>query len=229
MELKKNDKANLEKRKTIFFQLGLVIVLSLMLIAFEWTSGGLRDNQYDMGDAEQMEEEMVPITEQQQPEPQKPPEPPKVTEYFDIVEDDVEIEDEFIIDDDEIDMDSEVEILEYTIEEEEEEEEEQFFIIVEDMPTFRGGGVEKFRQWVNRNLNYPQIAAENGIQGRVYVQFIVEADGSVSNVNVIRGVDPALDKEAIRVLRSSPKWKPGKQRGLPVRVRFSMPILFQLQ
>lgn len=229
MELKKNDKANLEKRKTIFLQLGLVIVLALMLIAFEWTTGGLKDNEYDMGDTEQLEEEMIPITEQQQPEPPKPPEPPKTTELFEIVEDDIEIEDEFIIEEDEIDMDTEVEIIEYTIEEEEEEEEDNIFVIVEEMPTFRGGGVEKFRSWVFRNLKYPPIASENGVQGRVYVDFVVEPTGEVSNVKVVRGVDPSLDKEAIRVVSSSPKWKPGKQRGLPVRVRFSFPILFELQ
>ncbi|UCG28654.1 MAG: energy transducer TonB [Bacteroidales bacterium] len=228
MELKKTDKADLEKRKGIFFQLGLVIVLSLVLIAFEWTSTGLSKNEFDTGAAENVEEEIIPITRQEQPEPEKPPEPPKVTEILNIVEDDVVIEDELILEDTEIDMETEVEVIEFEVEEEEAEEAEIFFI-VEDMPSFQGKGQEGFREWIAKNLRYPEIAAENGISGRVFVQFVVEPDGSVNKVEVIRGVDPALDKEAIRVVSSSPKWEPGKQRGKPVRVSYTFPIVFVLQ
>lgn len=228
MELKKNDQVNLEKRKGVFFQLGLVIVLSLVLIAFEWTSTGLSRNEFDVGSADNVEDEIIPITRQEQPEPEKPPEPPKVTEILNIVEDDVEIEDELILEDTEIDMETEVEIIEFNIEEEEAEEAEIFFI-VEDMPSFQGKGQEGFRAWIAKNLRYPEIAAENGISGRVFVQFVVEPNGSVSKVQVVRGVDPALDKEAIRVVSASPKWAPGKQRGKPVRVAYTFPIVFVLQ
>lgn len=227
MEPKKSEKANLEKRIGIFFELGLVISISLILIAFEWTSGGLSDNAFDTGDKEQIEEEIIPITRQEQPEPPKPPEPPKVTEVLNIVDDDVEIEDELILDDFEVDQDSEVEIMEFT--EEEEEEEAEIFFIVEDMPGFMGKGQDGFRQWIGQNLRYPEIAAENGISGRVFVQFVVEPNGSVTNVKVVRGVDPALDAEAVRVVKSSPKWTPGKQRGKAVRVSFTFPINFVLQ
>ena len=227
MELKKNDQANLEKRKGVFFQLGLVIALSLILIAFEWTSGGLNANEYDTGNLEQIEEEIIPITRQEQPEPPKPPEPPKVTEVLQIVEDDVELEDELQLEDFEIDQDTEVEIIEFA--EEEEEEEAEIFFIVEDMPSFQGKGQDGFRSWIGNNLEYPEIAAENGISGRVFVKFVVESDGSISNVVLVRGVDPALDKEAIRVIKASPKWSPGKQRGKPVRVSFTFPINFVLQ
>jgi len=227
MELKKNDQANLEKRKGVFFQLGLVIALSLILIAFEWTSGGLGANEYDTGDMEQIEEEIIPITRQEQPEPPKPPEPPKVTEVLQIVEDDVELEDELQLEDFEVDQDTEVEVIEFV--EEEEEEEAEIFFIVEDMPSFQGKGQDGFRSWIGNNLNYPEIAAENGISGRVFVKFVVESDGSISNVVLVRGVDPALDKEAIRVIKASPKWAPGKQRGKPVRVSFTFPINFVLQ
>ncbi len=227
MESKKSENANLEKRKGIFFELGLVISISLILIAFEWTSGGLDDNAYDTGDMEQIEEEIIPITRQEQPEPPKPPEPPKVTEVLQIVDDDVEIEDELILDDFEVDQDSEVEIMEFT--EEEEEEEAEIFFIVEDMPGFMGKGQDGFRSWIGQNLRYPEIAAENGISGRVFVQFVVEPNGSVTNVKVVRGVDPALDAEAIRVVKASPKWTPGKQRGKAVRVSFTFPINFVLQ
>lgn len=227
MELKKNDQVNLEKRKGVFFQLGLVIAISLMLIAFEWTSGGLSDNEFDTGDTEQIEEEIIPITRQEQPEPPKPPEPPKVTEVLQIVEDDVELEDELQLEDFEIDQETEVEIMEFT--EEEEVEEAEIFFIVEDMPSFQGKGQDGFRSWIGNNLQYPEIAAENGISGRVFVKFVVEPDGSISNVQLVRGVDPALDKEAVRVVKASPKWAPGKQRGKPVRVSFTFPINFVLQ
>ncbi len=227
MELKKNDQVNLEKRKGVFFQLGLVIAISLMLIAFEWTSGGLSANEFDTGNTEQIEEEIIPITRQEQPEPPKPPEPPKVTEVLQIVEDDVELEDELQLEDFEIDQETEVEIMEFT--EEEEVEEAEIFFIVEDMPSFQGKGQDGFRTWIGNNLQYPEIAAENGISGRVFVKFVVEPDGSISNVSLVRGVDPALDKEAVRVVKASPKWAPGKQRGKPVRVSFTFPINFVLQ
>jgi len=228
MEPKKSDQANLEKRKGIFFQLGLVIALSLMLIAFEWTSGGLSANEFDVGEMDQIEEEIIPITRQDQPEPPKPPEPPKVTEVLEIVDDDVEIENELQLEDFEVDQNTEVEIMEY-VEAEEEEEEAEIFFIVEDMPSFQGKGQDGFREYIAKNLRYPEIAAENGISGRVFVRFVVEPDGSVSNAEVIRSVDPALDAEALRVVRSSPKWSPGKQRGKPVRVSFTFPINFVLQ
>jgi protein TonB len=107
--------------------------------------------------------------------------------------------------------------------------EDEIFVIVEDMPGFGGGDSNKFREFISKNLRYPEIAAENGIQGRVFVAFVVEADGRVSNVRVVRGVDPALDREAVRVVETSPKWKPGMQRGKPVRVSFTFPIIFVLQ
>lgn len=229
MEVKKNDNANLEKRKGIFLQLGLVISISLSLIAFEWTSGSKSDNPFDTGDEEVIEEEMIPITEMQEPEPEAPPEVPKTTEIFEIVEDDVAIENEILFEDDETDFDDEVQMYDFDVSEEQEEEEEHIFVVVEDMPTFRGGDVNKFRNWVQQRVNYPQIAAENGVQGKVFLMFVVEPDGSVSNVTIMRGVDPSLDNEAIRVVESSPSWSPGKQRGAPVRVRFSITVNFQLQ
>ncbi|MEA1886381.1 MAG: energy transducer TonB [Bacteroidota bacterium] len=229
MEIKKNDNVNLEKRKGIFLQLGLVIVLAICLIAFEWTSGEQRDSVFATGTEEVIEEEMIPITEMEQQQPEVPPEVPKVTDIFAIVEDDVSIENEVLFEDDEADFDEEIQMYDFEITEEEEEEEEQIFVVVEDMPTFRGGDVDKFRQWVQQRIKYPQIAAENGIQGKVFLMFVVEPDGSVSNVSVLRGVDPALDNEAVRVVESSPKWSPGKQRGAPVRVRFSITVNFQLQ
>ncbi len=228
MERKKNEKVDLEKRKGVFFQLGLVITLSLILIGFEWTSSGLSENRFDTGEGDVIDEEIIPVTRQEKPEPKTLPKPPKVTEVLNIVEDDVTIENELILDDLESDQDEEVQILDFDVADEEEEEAEIFYI-VEDMPSFKGKGLEGFRNWVSKNLQYPEIAAENGISGTVYVQFVVEPSGLVNKVIIMRSVDPSLDKEAIRVVKSSPKWTAGKQRGKPVRVAFTFPLKFVLQ
>jgi len=107
--------------------------------------------------------------------------------------------------------------------------EEEVFFIVEEMPSFQGEGQEGFRKWIAQNLRYPEIAAENGISGKVYVQFAVNSRGKVEDAVVVRSVDPALDKEAVRIVMSSPEWEPGKQRGRPVKVQFTFPINFILQ
>ncbi len=227
MELKKSKKADLENKKGIFLQIGLVIVLGIILAAFEWSSRpNMESSLGELADMD-LEEEIIPITRQQDVKPPPPPPPPKVADVLNIVEDDVEIEDELIIEDAEADQNMEIEIVEF--EEEEEVAEEEVFFIVEDMPSFQGKGQEGFRTWIAKNLRYPEIAAENGISGKVYVQFAVNSKGQVVDAVVVRGVDPALDKEAVRVVTGSPKWSPGKQRGKAVKVQFTFPINFVLQ
>lgn len=108
------------------------------------------------------------------------------------------------------------------------EEESKVFDVVEQMPSFPGGQ-QALMQWLSSNLQYPVIAAENGVQGRVIVRFVVERDGSVSNVQVVRSVDPSLDKEAVRVVSNMPNWIPGKQNGEAVRVNYTVPVMFKLQ
>ena len=100
------------------------------------------------------------------------------------------------------------------------------FFLVEVMPAFKGGDINKFREWVQKRTNYPQSAIDNKIQGKVFLTFIIEPDGSVSNVTVVKGVDPIIDIEAVKAIQASPKWTPGLQRGQPVRVRFSMWLNF---
>lgn len=227
MEVKKTDKANLEKKRGIFLQIGYVIVLSIVLIAFEWGTRPSKINTLgELGDMD-VEEEIIPITRQQN-EPPPPPPPPQTTQVINIVDNDVEIEDELILDDTEADQDDAIQIVDFGDEEEQVNEQEVFFV-VEDMPTFQGQSSDAFRIYIQQNLKYPIIAQENGISGRVFVQFDVNEKGDITNVVVVRGVDPSLDKEAVRVVKSSPKWTPGKQRGRPVRVRFTFPIVFQLQ
>ena len=225
MELKKTDEANLEKKRAIFLEIGFVVVLSLVLLAFEWTSS--KSDGAGLGSLDDLttEEEIIPITRQEEVKPPPPPPPPKVTEVLNIVEDDIEIEDEVEIEDTEADQDMAVEIVD--IVEEEEEEDAPVFFIVEDMPEFPGGDLA-LRKHIAENIHYPEIAKENGIQGRVFVQFVVNKKGEVEQIKVVRGVDPSLDKEAVRVIQNLPKWKPGQQRGKPVKVSFTVPINFQL-
>ena len=227
MEVKKADIANLEKKRSMFLQVGYVIALGLILLAFEWGTRPSEINSLgELGDMD-LDEEIIPITRQQN-EPPPPPPPPQTTEVINIVDDDVEIEDELILDDTDADQDDALDLVEFD-EEEEEVNEQQIFFVVEDMPTFQGQSKDAFRIYIQQNLKYPIIAQENGISGKVFVQFDINAKGNVANVIVVRGVDPSLDKEAVRVVKSSPQWKPGKQRGRPVNVRFTFPIVFQLQ
>jgi protein TonB len=173
-----------------------------------------------------MEEELIPVTRQQPETPPPPPPPPQMIADLNIVENDVDIEE---IDFESMEANEDLSIDFVPVAEEEEAAEEEVFFIVEDMPKFKGGGTEAFRVWIGQNLRYPEIAAENGISGRVFVQFAIDSKGEICDVKVVRGVDPALDKEAVRVVKSSPTWTPGKQRGRPVKVQFTFPIVFMLQ
>ncbi len=216
MEPKKNPDISLEKKKGLFFQIGLVITLVIVLGAFEWKS--YDKVAYNLGqlNLDDLEEEIIPITKQEVKPPPPPPPPPEVIE---IVEDDVEIEDEIEIEDTESDEDVEIEI--------EEEDDEEFFMVVENMPEFPGGDLGLMK-YIQKNVKYPAIAKEYNITGKVYVSFIVDRSGSVTNVKIVRGVDKNLDAEAMRVVKSLPKYKPGKQRGKSVRVMFTIPINFTL-
>jgi protein TonB len=227
MELKKTPKADLENKRNIFIQLGLVISLGIVLTAFNINDTVRSASGLGELAEEEIEDEVIPITRQEQIKPPPPPPPPKVVEVLTIVEDDVEIEEEFEFESTEADDETIIDAVP-VIEEEEEEKDEQIFVVVEDMPEFPGGELA-LRKWIASHIEYPVIAAENGIQGKVYVTFVVDKDGSVSNARITRGVDPSLDQEALRVVNSLPKWKPGMQRGKPVRVSYTVPINFQLQ
>jgi periplasmic protein TonB len=224
MEVKKNIRADLENKKGLFFQIGLLIVLALLLLAFEWTSKPKEIELIGQLEDLQIDEERIPITRQEQ-EPIAP-QPPKIIEQLNIVDDNVEI-DEVDFESMEADANMSVDFIPFVGNEEETEEDEIFFI-VEDMPKFNGGDKEEFRKFIQENLYYPEIARQHGIEGRVFVQFAVNTKGEICDVIVIRGIDPALDKEAVRVIKSSPKWTPGKQRGRPVKVQFTFPIVFVL-
>ncbi len=223
-DTKKTKKADLESKKIIFIEIGLVVALAAVLLAFEWKSYEKQEINLGQLVVDDTPEEMVEITQQEKPPP--PPPPQQQTTVIEIVEDDMEIEDEIEID---VEADQETVVEEYIpVEEEEEEEEEaQIFTVVESMPSFPGGEIA-MKKYLAENIQYPQMARESGIQGRVFVTFVVEKDGNVTDVRVLRGIGGGCDEEAIRVIKNMPKWDPGKQRGKPVRVQFNMPIMFKL-
>jgi protein TonB len=225
MGKKKTDKANLENKRGIFFQVGLVIVLALTLIAFEWTSR--KQTMSSMGTiaGADLTEEITPIT-RQHIAPPPPPTNTKMTEVLNIVKDDAEIKDELKVEDAESNQQMDIDIVDYN--DGQEITDEEIFFVVENMPSFQGKGQEGFREWIARNLKYPESAAKKGIGGRVFVQFAINSKGEVVDAVILKGVDPALDQEALRVIMSSPKWEPGRQRGKPVKVQFTFPINFVL-
>ena len=229
MEIKKSEKASLENKRLLFVEIGMVVALGAVLFAFEFSSKDKKASALDAGPQEIIEEEMVPITQETPPPPPEAPQIPILSDQIDIVEDDIKIEDNILNLEDDASMG--VQILDYVEEVKEEvvEEEAIPFQLVEEKPSFMGGGPNAFTKWVNEHLEYPEIAKENGLQGRVMLQFTVGNDGKVSNVKVLRGVDESLDKEAVRVVSSSPKWKPGKQRDRAVKVTYTFPVIFQLR
>ena len=227
MELKKNPEVNLERKKGLFLQIGLVIALLIVLGAFEYKS--YEKVAYNLGllNLDDLEEDIIPITKQELKPPPPPPPPPEVIE---IVEDEVEIENEIEIEDTESDEEDAIEIVE--------DDDDEVFMIVESMPKFKcmkfKGDKKEYcgelglMKYFSVNTKYPAIAKEYGITGRVYLSFIIEKSGAVTNVKVVRGVDKNLDAEALRVVKSLPNFNPGKQRGKAVKVLYNVPITFIL-
>lgn len=224
MQLKKSLKASLEDKKLTYALVGLVFVLSICYVAFEWTEKEV--TKYEVADMEFAFEEELDIQQtQQETTPPPPPPPVKEVEVLNVVEDDVETE---TIEISSEDNDADTVVIAPPVQAEEEEE-EVVFVIVETMPEFPGGQQALFK-YLSENVKYPAIAQENGIQGRVICQFVVNKDGAIVDVEIVRsGGDPSLDKEALRVIKSMPKWKPGKQRGKAVRVKYTVPVNFRLQ
>ena len=228
MEIKKSPKADLESKKLTFTLVGLVLTLFVVWRVFEYKSYDKQTVDNLQTKVEVIEEEMVEITKQEQPKVQPPQPKPQVTQ-IEVVEDDVEVEDEIDINA-EVDQDEVIEEYEFTPPEIEEEEivEAEIFKVVEEMPEFPGGAA-KLMEYIQKNIKYPMMARESDIQGRVFVNFVVEPDGSITNVAVLRGIGGGCDEEALRVVQSMPNWKPGKQRGSAVRCSFTVPIVFKLQ
>lgn len=225
MEAKKSKKADLKSKRVLFFEIGMVVAISVVFAAFQWTT---TENMIAMNlDAElnfDIDDEWMPVDREiEKPKEEQPKQ--QTIDVIDIVEDTEEIED-VEIDDLEDLIETAVEVIALD-DEDPDETEPDFFIRVEDMPVYPGGDAALMRD-IMKNVVYPELAKETGTQGRVFVQFIVNKLGKVDKVQVVRGVDPLLDNEAIRAVKLLKGWTPGKQRGKPVNVSFTVPINFQL-
>jgi len=218
----KNDKANLEKKRGLFFQIGLILAFSLLLFAFEWSSE-INKTGYKQVAGIDIETEMTPITRQKE---LKPPLPKKYVE-FKIVENKEEVKEPVDIIDVDIDPGDSYSIP-VIVDEPEDEPEEKIWVITEVAPE-PPGGIKGLQHFLAKNTKYPVQAIENDMQGKVYVRFVINEKGEVENAYVIRPVYPLLDKEALRVVESLPEWKPGKQNGKAVKVWFTVPIVFVLK
>jgi protein TonB len=232
---RKTPEANLENKRGTWRALGFVAALSLLLSSFAWTSYDIRVRQKLVAAQEIMEDEIIPVNAITPP---PPPPPPQQTTMIEIVDDDVEIVEELVIADIELNEETEIEIIEE--EEEEEVEEDVPFMVVENMPALEA--CKELRdeernqctqleiiRYVSENTEYPAIAKDAGIQGTVYVFFVVGKDGKVKDAKVLREVDPRLDKEALRVVKSLPTFEPGQQRGKPVSVQYTIPVRFTIR
>ena len=233
MEPKKNPKADLSQNSGLYFVAGLAFILFVSWQAIEWKTYEKSLYGYEALNVEEDDEEDVPITEQIKTPPPPPP-PPPAPEVIEVVEDEEEVE-ETVIESTETDEEEIIEIVEV---EEVEEDIDVPFAVIEDVPIFPGCErvakaerrtcfQEKMNRHIRKNFRYPEIAQEMGIQGRVYVQFVIAKDGSITSIRM-RGPDKNLEKEAARIIGKLPKMTPGKQRGRPVRVPFSIPITFRL-
>jgi protein TonB len=223
MEPKKSEKADLTKKSWLFFNIGLVITLLIVVSAFEY-SGRDNTDAKDLAQNNNMIEEIMEVPPTEQP----PPPPPKIQQPQIIeVPDEEEIEEE-------IKVEFDVEVTEDTkVEEiviapvEEKEDVDQIFLVVEETATPKGG-MSAFYKYVGDKMKYPAQARRMGIEGKVFVEFVINRDGSITDVKAIKGIGAGCDEEAVRVVQSAPPWNPGKQRGKPVRQRYVVPITFKL-
>ena len=227
MKTKKTEKASLENKRLLFIEIGCIVALAVVYFGFEYKTARTQTVMLEDTAEAFIIEDNVPITQEMPPPPPKMP-VIALSDVIDIVDDEIIIEDDLFLEEEDFSL--AVEIREYVeIIEEEIDEEPIPFALVEEKPKFNGKDANEFSKWVNQRLVYPEIAKENGVQGRITMMFTVKTDGTVADVRVARGVDPALDREAIRVISSSPKWTPGKQRDRAVPVTYTFPVIFQLR
>jgi protein TonB len=226
METKKSKKADLENKRILFLQIGFILSLGAALLAFEWPSSDVSKNDMLTTVDPSMALELPPITRSDEPKKVELPKP-KPLELIEIVDNNSDAEelDPFSS---EGDPDLAITPVNYDVESEDGDSEPIPFVFLEDKPEFPGGMDEMFK-FIARNVKYPSVCQELGIEGVVYVSFVIDKTGKVTNVQLMRGVDKNLDAEALRVVALMPDWKPGKQRNVPVRVAFNMPVRFKLQ
>jgi len=229
MDLKKSNRASLENKRITNFFIGIVVTCSLILISFEWTTPVEYDTEQALANNIEIDIEIMEAIPREEPKPMPKEELPPIKEILDIVPDDYELED--VVFDWEVTFNTTYDFIKaYTDEPEIVDEAPIPFAVVEDKPLFNGGNPNlEFTRYIVKQLKYPEIAAQNGVYGRVTLHFIIDEEGRLLDPEIIRGVDPALDAEALRVVLSSPRWTPGKQRGKAVKVSYTFPIYFKLQ
>ena len=227
-EVKKSPKANLEGQRGTFILMGMVLGISLLFFAFEWSTQLTKLDETVLVQDILAEEEIEITRRDPTPPPPPPPPEPEAPEILEVVEEKVDTKLNIQFEDDQSQRQMQAYVPPPPPKPKQEEVAEEIFVVVEEQPEFPGGNAAMMR-FLSENIKYPVIAQENGIQGRVICNFVVEKDGSITDVQVVRGVDPSLDREAIRVIQQMPRWKPGKQRGQAVRVRFTLPVVFRLQ
>jgi len=224
MEPKKTEKADLTNKSWLFFNIGLVITLLVVVMAFEYS---VRDRSGDLNLAQNMNliDEILEVPPTEQP----PPPPPKIQQPQIIeVPDEEEIKEDIKVEFDvEVTTDTKVESIVIAPVEEEKEDVDQIFLVVEETATPKGG-MSAFYKYVSDKMKYPAQARRMGIEGKVFVEFVINRDGSITDVKAIKGIGAGCDEEAVRVVQSAPPWNPGKQRGKPVRQRYVVPIIFKL-
>jgi len=223
MELKKSEKADLTKTSTLFFSLGLTLTMAVVLTAFEWKE---MEEQAELlaGKTTNNADEIMEV-----PPTDIPPPPPPQIQQPQVVEvpDEEEIEEEIEVNLD-VEMTEETKVEQIEIKEEPKEDVDEIFTIVEETATPKGG-MAAFYKYVGSKLKYPPQANRMGVEGKVYVEFVINRDGSIVDARVVRGIGAGCDEEAVRVVASSPAWNPGKQRGKAVRQKYTIPIIFKLQ
>ena len=229
MEIKKSEKASLENKRLLFTEVGLIAALLVVLAGFE-SSTRVQEVAVLQGNTKiDDDDDIFAVTLETPPPAPEVPALPMLSDELEIVDDNVLVDLEFQSLED---ADIPVDIREYIHQEvvEEEVEEEVIFVgVVEEKPAFNGGDANEFSKWVNSRLVYPEIAKENGIEGRVTLQFTIDKDGRLGDVKVLSAPDKTLADEAVRVVSSSPKWKPGKQRDRTVKVSYTFPVIYKLR
>lgn len=230
MEIKKDPRVDLKTRRQTYWLTGLTGILAVLFIAFEWTNVTHNKVRDRLGlDDMFIEDEIIMTVQNNTPPPPPPPPIPDVIEELTVVDNDAEVE-EYDMMNIEADLNTEVDILAQTDEGplvEDLVEDNEVFVIVEQEPEYPGG-MQALMQYLSKSIRYPAFEAENGIQGRVTLSFVVEKDGSITDIMEMRSPSEGLTKEARRVVQSMPKWKPGKQRGKAVRVKYMLPVTFRL-
>ncbi len=226
MELKKTPKADLKNKRGLLLEIGFIFALGVVILAFSYAPKEHRIKQAEIV-LTMVADQIVEITRQDEKKPVAPPKKVEIkvlSQLLKVVDNETVIETEMDFDE----FNEDTAVLESIEGVEEGIEDDTPFLIAEHMPSFQGGDLSKFHRWVQSNVSYPKAAQDNGISGRVTLTFVIEKDGSLSNIQVLQAPDRLLSDEAIRVLQSSPKWTPGRQRNQPVRVRFTLPVVFNL-